>query len=78
MDFVSTEFCEFRIKRVYVASNGKKSYFYTFENEKLGSFELWCKTDLAVDKGCLYKLVLSMSSYQGDIRYTLTNVLDKN
>lgn len=39
----SKDLCEFRIRREYTSKNtGNKSYFYTFENDDLGSFELWC------------------------------------
>lgn len=68
----SKDFCEFRIKRSYTSKNsGNVSYFYTFENDDLGSFELWCSKDLNLLKGHKYTLQFDMSSFGGDIRYSL-------
>lgn len=78
MLLVSDSLCEFRIKREYTAqTNGNKSYFYTFENESLGSFELWSKDVYNLEKGKMYKLVFNLSFYQGNKRVDLVNVLEK-
>lgn len=66
MELSSKEAAEFRIKRTYTASNGSVSYFYTFENDDLGSFELWSKENLPLEKGKQYRLVFIMSFYQGN------------
>lgn len=69
--------CEFRIRRSYTSKNtGKVSYFYTFENEDLGSFELWASDDFKLEKGKNYRLQFDMSSYGGDIRYSLKGAVN--
>lgn len=68
----SKDLCEFRIRRSYTSKNsGNVSYFYTFENDDLGSFELWCGKPLDLKKGNKYKLQFDMTSYGGEIRYSL-------
>lgn len=72
----SKDLCEFRIRRSYTSKNsGNVSYFYTFENDDLGSFELWCSNNFNLVKGQKYRLVFDMSSYGGDIRYSLKDVV---
>lgn len=78
MLLISDSLCEFRMRREYTSqSNGSKSYFYTFENESIGSFELWSKEVYNLEKGKMYKLVFALSFYQGNKRVDLVNVLDK-
>lgn len=74
MILVSQTPAEFRIKRKYESQNGSISYFYTFECDDLGSFELWAKDDLNLEKGKLYTLVFSMSFYQGSQKVSLKEV----
>lgn len=74
----SKDLCEFRIKRSYTSKNsGNVSYFYTFENDDLGSFELWCGTNFDLKKGQKYRLQFDMSSFGGDIRYSLKGVANE-
>ena len=74
MVLVSQTPAEFRIKRKYESQNGSLSYFYTFETDDLGSFELWAKENLDLEKGKLYTLVFSMSFYQGSQKVSLKEV----
>lgn len=71
MILVSKEPSEFRIKRSYTAQNGNNSFFYTFENDEVGSFELWSKDNLALEKGKQYLLKFDLTFYQGDKRINL-------
>lgn len=74
----SKDLCEFRIRRQYTSKNsGNTSYFYTFENDDLGSFELWCGKLFDLKKGQKYRLQFDMSSYGGDIRYSLIGVANE-
>lgn len=75
MELRSKEAAEFRIKRRYESSNGSVSFFYTFESDDLGSFELWSKENLALEKGKTYNLVFTMSFYQGNQRINLKEVI---
>lgn len=75
MELQSKQPAEFRIKRKYEASNGSVSYFYTFENDNLGSFELWSKENFSLEKGKLYNLLFNMSFYQGNQRINLKEVI---
>ena len=63
MKLKTLDVAEFRIKRKYESSNGSVSWFYTFEHADLGSFELWSKENLSLEKGKTYFLVFSMSFY---------------
>lgn len=74
MKLVSSEPCEFRIMRNYESKSGKTSYIYTFENDGLGSFELFSSNQLGLTKGNLYTLVFNMGQYNGDIFYRLDSV----
>lgn len=75
MKLKTLDTAEFRIKRKYESSNGSVSWFYTFENDGLGSFELWSKENLSLEKGKTYFLVFSMSFYQGSQRINLIEVV---
>lgn len=74
MKLVSKEPCEFRIQRTYESKSGKTSFIYTFENDDLGSFELFSSNNLGLTKGSLYTLVFNMGQYNGDIFYRLDSV----
>ena len=75
MKLKTLDLAEFRIKRKYESSNGSVSWFYTFEHADLGSFELWSKENLSLEKGKTYFLVFSMSFYQGSQRINLIEVV---
>lgn len=74
MELTSKTPAEFRIKRSYTAQNGNNSFFYTFESDDLGSFELWSKDNMALEKGKMYTLKFRLSFYQGDMRINLSGV----
>lgn len=75
MILVSKEPCEFRIKRPYMGKNDKTSYFYTFENDNMGSFELWSNKDFDLKKGSLYSLSFDLHFFNGDRRVDLAEVI---
>lgn len=76
MKLVSDDLCEFRIKREYTSKNtGKKSYFYTFENDHEGSFELWSNDNIGLVKGTLYQLVFDLQFFNGERRVSLKEVI---
>lgn len=71
----SKDKCEFRIRRTYTSKNtGKTSFFYTFENDDIGSFELWCNKDFKLEKGKFYTLQFDMTSYNNELRYSLVGI----
>lgn len=75
MILISEVPAEFRIKRPYTSNNGKTSFFYTFEEENTGSFELWSNKDMNMEKGKLYTLSFNLHFYNGDRRVDLVEVL---
>lgn len=75
MILVSEVPAEFRIKRLYTSNNGKISYFYTFEEDKTGSFELWSNKDLNLEKGKLYNLSFNLHFFNGERRVDLVEVI---
>lgn len=75
MELTTKTPCEFRLRRNYTAQNGSVSYFYTFENESVGSFELWAKDPMVLEKGKMYNLVFNMGFFQGNQKVTLKEVI---
>lgn len=72
----ANEKCEFRIKREYTSSSGKVSYFYTFENDNMGSFELWSNKSIeGLKKGDSYRLSFDLHFYQGNKQIDLVEVV---
>lgn len=79
MVLVSNQPVEFRIKREYTSKNsGNKSFFYTFEEDSMGSFELWSQDNLPLEKGKLYKLQFDLTFFNGDRKINLKDVVPVN
>lgn len=75
MELTTKTPCEFRMRRSYTAQNGSISYFYTFEHDDVGSFELWAKEQMVLEKGKMYDLVFTMGFFQGTQKVTLKEAM---
>lgn len=74
MQLVS-EKIEFRRVNVSDGKDGRKNYYYTFEDDH-GSFQLFCRNDLTADleKGKTYSLIFTTRLWNGSLNFNLEGI----
>lgn len=75
MILVSNDVVEFRRCVSRDGQNGT-NYYYHFEDDQNGAFQIWSKKDLAgnVKKGDNVKLTLSTRIWENELRYNLESI----
>lgn len=75
MKLVSEDLVEFRRVTSSTGQNGSTNYYYHFEDDSNGSFQLWSKKQFTgINKGDNVRITINTRLWDNKLQYNLDNI----